>query len=373
MLLAAPAQAARLETQLRARLDYYPSDAAQDWGQRVRARVTLRHDLDILAAKAEVLASHSHTPWASGSYVELGDTHLTWSGETSSVRIGQQQIAWGRADAFRLLDTVNPVRYPDALFDDTADARLPLWLVNWEGQGNDWHWQLLGGKDRRLHASDPGYTQFQPQADTRLKSGGSGDITGVRLGTRLGPVDVAVHGLNSPDPQPLWRPMAGGPPELLSVRRQLWGLSGDWSAGPVVWRGELVTTRSSTLNPQLQLSRQHTRQALLGADWEQGNWFISPQLYWQSTTLPYSAGQHDSSYTSLLLQGKFLQDRLKLRGFWLHGLDTRENWWSLTVNYESSDLLEWRLALDHFRTQPDSLLRSFEALDRLSVEAIVRF
>lgn len=373
-LVAASAQAVTLETQLRARVDYYPSDHAQGWGSRLRLKTGVRHELETVRLKVELLADATDTPWGSGSTAELGDAHLTWINPLGTLRLGHQQIAWGRADAFRLLDTVNPVRYPDAVFDDAADARLPVWMANWEGQSGEWQWQLLAGKDRRLNASDPGYSQFQPTRTTQLKTGGSGDIAGFRLGTHLGSVDLALHGLSSPNPQALWRPLGPAGLEQLSVRRQLWGISGDWSADSVVWRGEVASTRSETLDSNLRVLNQRTEQALLGADWEQDSWFVSPQLYWQALSpAPYSSQGQNAAFSSLLLQRKLMQDRLKLRAFWLHGFDTHENWWSLTIHYESSDLVEWRMALDHFRAEPGSLMSSFEELDRVSLEAIVRF
>lgn len=367
-------QAATLETQLRARLDYYPSDGVEGWGSRVRIKTGIRHDLEAVRFKAELVANTSDTPWGSGSTLELGDAHITWINPAGILRLGHQQIAWGRADAFRLLDTVNPVRYPDAVLDDTADARLPLWMANWEAQSGEWQWQILAGHDRRLNASDPAFSQFQPDRKAQLETGGSGDFTGVRIGRHLGPLDVAVHGLTGPNPTALWRPLGPAAMEQLSVRRRLWGISGDWTLRRVVLRGEATTTASKTLDDSLRLVDQRTDQALLGLDWEQDSWFVSPQLYWQSASPAlYSPDRQSATFSSWLIQRKLMQDRLKVRAFWLHGFDTQENWWSLTVNYESSDLVEWRLALDHFRMPPNSLMSSFGTLDRVSAEAILRF
>lgn len=369
-----PAQAATVDTEVRLRVDDYPSTNNRHRGGRVRLKTSVRQEFANVRLKAEVLATASDTPWGSGNIVEVGDAHLTWISDLGTLRVGHQQVAWGRADAFRLLDTVNPQRYPDALFDDTSDARLPLWMANWEAQSGEWQWQLLAGHDKRLNASDPAFPQFQPSGEANLKTGGSADFYGFKIGTRLGPIDVALHGLSGPNPQALWRPNQQGGLDPLSIRRRLLGFSGDWSLDAVVLRGELVHTETQTLNDQLQRSPQRNTQALIGADWEKNSWFISPQLYGESTSpQPYSAQAQNRLFSSLLVQKKLFQDRLKLRGFWLHGFNTQENWWSLISSYEASDHLEWRLALDHFRIDQNATLSSFKDLDRLSLEAVLRY
>lgn len=369
-----PALAATVDTEVRLRVDDYPSATSRHWGGRVRLKSSVRQEFANVRLKAEVLATASDTPWGSGNIVEIGDAHLSWISDLGTLRVGHQQIAWGRADAFRLLDTVNPQRYPDALFDDAADARLPLWMANWEAQNGEWQWQLLAGHDKRLNASDPAFPQFQPSGESNLKTGGSADFYGFKIGIRLGPIDVALHGLSGPNPQALWRPNQLGGLDPLSVRRRLLGLSGDGSLGAVVLRGELVQIETQTLDDQLQLASQRNTQALIGADWEKDSWFISPQLYWESTSPQlYSAQAKSRLFSSLLVQKKLFQDRLKLRGFWLHGFNTQENWWSLTSSYEANDHLEWRLALDHFQVDHSDSLSSFKDIDRLSLEAVLRF
>lgn len=132
-------------------------------------------------------------------------------------------------------------------------------------------------------------------------------------------------------------------------------------------------TNTETLDEQMQSVARRNFQALLGADWEQDTWFLSPQLYWESNSpLRYTFDCNNVLFSSLLAQRKMLRDKLKLRAFWLHGFDTSENWCSLTVNYETNDHLEWRLGLDHFQIDQASLLSAFKDTHRLSPEAVMR-
>jgi len=54
--------------------------------------------------------------------VEKGDTF---------VRFGKQQIVWGKTDAFRLQDIINPLEISDAnIFTPLEDRRIPQWAVD---------------------------------------------------------------------------------------------------------------------------------------------------------------------------------------------------------------------------------------------------
>lgn len=56
------------------------------------------------------------------------------------VKVGRQQIVWGRTDLFRVLDVFNPVDYSrNNIYDELQDIRIPLWSAQAE-------WRL-GGSD----------------------------------------------------------------------------------------------------------------------------------------------------------------------------------------------------------------------------------
>ena len=45
------------------------------------------------------------------------------------LRIGKQQIVWGRTDLFRVLDVLNPVDYSrNNIYDELEDIRIPMWM-----------------------------------------------------------------------------------------------------------------------------------------------------------------------------------------------------------------------------------------------------
>lgn len=368
------AQGSTLEGEFGLQGTYFSNAPSEQLGGRTKARLTIRHEVSDMRLKADLFAFASKTPWGDGYRIDLGDFHATWFGDWWTLRVGHQQVPWGRADAFRLLDTVNPMRYPDALFDEPADARLPLWMVNWESQADEWQWQILAGYDRRLNASDPAFPQFRKSREFEPRTDGAAEFVGARLGTTLGPVDFSLYGLSGPNHQPLWQRQMTGQVEPVFTRRDLWGASGDLPIGTTVLRGELTQSYTSTLNEQFLEVDQRQSQALIGFDWESGAWFFSPQLYWQDISpMLYSEGKKQQTFTSFLVQHKSMQDRLKIQGFWLHGMDTDENWWSLRVSFEATDNIEWLMSADRFIVYEQSMLAAFDGINRIATEIVLRY
>jgi len=57
------------------------------------------------------------------------------TGETSELfmRVGKQQVVWGRTDLFRVLDIINPVDYSrQNIYDELEDIRIPQWIATAE-------------------------------------------------------------------------------------------------------------------------------------------------------------------------------------------------------------------------------------------------
>ena len=49
------------------------------------------------------------------------------------LKVGRQQVVWGRTDLFRVLDVINPVDYSrNNIYDELADIRIPMWIAQAE-------------------------------------------------------------------------------------------------------------------------------------------------------------------------------------------------------------------------------------------------
>ena len=57
------------------------------------------------------------------------------NGDQFSIRLGKQQVIWGRSDLFRVLDVINPVDYSrHNIYDELEDIRIPQWILKAESR-----------------------------------------------------------------------------------------------------------------------------------------------------------------------------------------------------------------------------------------------
>ena len=61
--------------------------------------------------------------------LELREAFLQYAGDYTTVRLGKQQIVWGRADGIKVLDVVNPQSFREFILDDFDQSRTPLWSL----------------------------------------------------------------------------------------------------------------------------------------------------------------------------------------------------------------------------------------------------
>lgn len=54
-------------------------------------------------------------------------------GQELFLKLGKQQVVWGRTDLFRVLDVINPVDYSrNNIYDELQDIRIPMWIAQAE-------------------------------------------------------------------------------------------------------------------------------------------------------------------------------------------------------------------------------------------------
>ena len=54
-------------------------------------------------------------------------------GSQMFLKLGRQQVVWGRTDLFRVLDVINPVDYSrNNIYDELQDIRIPMWIAQAE-------------------------------------------------------------------------------------------------------------------------------------------------------------------------------------------------------------------------------------------------
>jgi hypothetical protein len=99
------------------------------------------------------------------------------------LRLGKQQVVWGTADGVRILDIVNPLDYREWTLKDYIDTRIPLWMINAEGQilANG-HLQLLLIPDYQANYYPPSGAPFTLRT-VRIGAEGMQALTAARVTT----------------------------------------------------------------------------------------------------------------------------------------------------------------------------------------------
>jgi len=348
-----------LSGDLRVALEKYPDLSDHSLASRARGRLALDHETKDLALHCEGRFSQAHRPLGSDSRVEMDECYIAWQGESLGLRIGRQQVAWGRADGFRLLDRVNPWRIPDLIYDDAADARRSLWMVLAEGDLNAVQWQAFGGYDRRRDQRSPGFDPFQQDGELPRAVG----FGGLHLETFVQQLAVGLYWLDQPD---LRLPMPGVSDHLR--REQALGVSADLPTGPLVWRGETMLIRRHEPRNDVTWKPKNRVAALLGIDWQPGDWLLSAQLY-------RYPGPPSTIYGSLLARWSHFQDRLEIKLFAAHQLAGQETWISVQAGFLVGEHLEIRLEGDWFHApiETSGLFGPLSRATRLGGELVIRF
>lgn len=329
--------------------------------------------------------------------LDLRELVLTHRSRSATVRLGRQQVIWGKTDGLRLLDIVNPLDLRELLLDDYVDLRIPLWMANAEWFFGDQALQVLvipdltfddlakpGGEFYIAPDLPPAPVPVRVARTVEPASRPSSWEYGARWSGQAGPWELTANALYGwADDPVLFRRLEPGPVvrvEPRIPRRRTLGFSGDAPLGPGILRVEATYTPDAyrdvaTLDGLGRPARQKLVSYALGWDWLRSSWLISPQVFQELVVDPSGdlLGEREQSFATLVLQRKLRQDRLTLRLFALHGLDNPETWISPKVSYQWLGRLELSLGADLFDGASDGLLGRFADRDRLVLDLTLRF
>lgn len=190
--------------------------------------------------------------------LELRDAYVSLPLAKGVLRLGKQQVVWGRLDGLKVLDVVNPQDFRYFIVEDFNDSRITLWSAYADLSLGKWRTELVVVPDSSGHAiPDPG-AWFELRAprfrfgaspgtpgvpvETQAPDGGIDDTgLGVRVSRQLGVALLSVVAHSGRDPEPLGRidDRPGGPVLIRELeRRETFGASADIGLGSVVLRLE---------------------------------------------------------------------------------------------------------------------------------------
>ncbi len=319
----------------------------------------------------------------------------TESGETY-LKLGKQQIVWGKADGLKVLDVVNPQDFREFILDDFNDSRIPLWTVNAEIPLNDSVLQLIWIPDQTYHAipkPDSLYAFTSPLLVPVLPAGVAVDLRpvdkpddffadadyGMRLSSFIGGWDVTLNYLyHYYDTPVLFQKLALGAQPVVTVtpgyeRTHLIGGTFSNAFGEFVLRGELgYSTDRYFLTNNIKntngVFKTDEVSYVLGLDWSGiSDTFLSMQLF-QSLLLDDQPGlvrdKVDTSMT-FLASRNFMNDTLVVEILWIHNTNNNDGLVRPKIKYEWQDNINIWLGADTFYGDSKGLFGQFNKNDRI--------
>lgn len=364
--IAVSAAATGLEGELRVRGDHY-LERKSATGGGVEVELKGRHRLLDGALLATLELSQS---WMDGRVHERALLReASWEMRSGRWRaaFGRLMAVRGRADGFRVLDVLVPVESPAQFHDDTEHSRVGAWGAEIDHFADDSEFGMWLSADRQLDRVTPPGDDI-PRAPADASDEVDPLSVGVSWRGRVSEFEfstLAYHGLWR---QPLPGVDRGGRD---AARVNLLGASFDVPVGALVIRGEAASMAYDVAASVLGLP---DARALVGVDWLHGAVLISPQLFAERSktlTRPEASRWHYSA--SLLVDARFMQDRLHLRYFGVFQDRGRGRWQSVHAAWQTPENHQWRFRLDTFDGDRLSELGVFSARSRVSLEWVVPF
>ena len=304
-----------------------------------------------------------------------------------ALRTGKQQVAWGQADGFRVLDIINPQDLREFNLPDAEDYRIPLWMLNAQlALTGDQSLQLLLIPDltfNELAAADspfaitspelapqPGASplpvsrrelQRPPQSDPEFAVRWSGFINGWDLSASAFSFyhDNAViyRHLNTTDNLPTEVEV-----QAQYRRAQLLGFSGSNAFGSWVLRFEAARInrsfflRNDLVNDGIQTSAEW--QQVTGLDYQGIRDTVFSYQFYLSHIDDYDPSvvrRRNNIRHTLMVKHSLLNETLELRFFTLLNRDYNDGQNRLKITWQASDQWSFWAGGDHFfgnRTGP---------------------
>lgn len=324
----------------------------------------------------------------------IRDLYVETVGENRVIRIGKQQIAWGRLDGLEVLDILNPRDFREFILEDLDEARIGLWSLYVDQALGDWRAELAVIPDATGHAVPERGSWFElraprfrygsdvdipPPAVTTVTPGFAPDAAGVgiRVSRRFGRTGSSFVAYSGMDPEPLGRLLPSSPSPVLERfyrRRHALGFSLERGAGPFVLRTEHVyfpkryfNTRSG---PHLATARADHYRGAVALD-ASGPWelFVNAQFLVDLVRDAPEAlvrPRRDRILT-LFVSRSFDYDRLRAEARWYRSIGDAGWLGEISLAYGFRNGTRIAASLARFRGPPGGLFGQFEGRGRIAI------
>ncbi|WP_157264166.1 hypothetical protein [Azohydromonas aeria] len=339
-------------------------------------RMTLQPGLkwqlsNALSLKAEVRLRALLQQHERRNDAEMRELTVAWRSGDATLTLGAQQLNWGRMDILRVTDIVNPVDQHDLFYEEMPEAKLALWMANAEWQLGSGSLQLVLAPhvpvDRLPRRFEGFPVRVREPADSPRNA-----TYAVRYGFEAAGWNADVLAIRGWQSLPSLHPVLGPQGVALQgvpTRQDSVGFSADKPLGTTVLRLEGLYARTSNAG-ELLSNDAHRRTLSLGAglDVRSGPWFVAGQLIGARVVDGASGGddERDQLFASLIVQRKWLQDRLSGRALHIRETAHGSSWSSLQLSYELSPHQILLLQGDWFQGPSGATFGAFSGRSRIA-------
>lgn len=352
---------------------------------------------DNLSLKAIVRALHETDLEAENlSDVDLREFYLDIAGDKGKLRLGRQQVVWGKTDGLRLLDLINPQDFREFILDDFIDSRIPLWMARGDYYFGDDTIQILIIPDVRLHRTADAGDRFEPLFLKNIRSSPvplletkdpSTNLSNSEFGLRYSGFangwDYSLNYFYSWEDNPVYfRENIGGTVTNVKRNKRLEMFGGAFSRafGSFVLRGEASLnmgryfSTTAPANNSGQAKKDEIKTAV-GVDYSSKNWSVSGQVF-ETIIKSYEQGIINDQYTtsfSIMATYDLLNETLRLKLLNIYGANNSDNLARFSATYLINDRWKFMGGISLFNGPTSSFLGQFGHADRSEIELTYSF
>ena len=350
---------------------------------------------DNLSLKAIVRALHETNLEADNrSDVDLREFYLDLAGDRGKLRLGRQQVVWGKTDGLRLLDLINPQDFREFILDDFIDSRIPLWMARGDYYIEDDTFQILLIPDVRLNKTAGSGDRFEPLFLKKIRSSPmleskspSTHLSNSEFGLRYSGFtkgwDYSLNYFYSWEDNPLYfSENISGTMTKVQKNKRLTMLGGALSRafGSFVLRGEAALnmgryfSTTDPSHPDGQVQKDELR-AAIGLDYSSGNWGISGQIF-ETLITGYEDGILNDRLTtrlSLMITRDLFNETLRFKLLNIFGTNDSDNLGRFSATYSINDRWKVMGGIALFNGPASSFFGQFGDADRAELELTYSF
>jgi hypothetical protein len=343
--------------------------------------------------------------WQIGDNIdaELREAYVDVPFEKANLRIGKQQVVWGRADGLKVLDVVNPQDFREFILDDYDDSRIPLWTFNLEVPIKGITAQFLWIPDTTTHRiadehsayeisaglpfQPPGLKLVIQDADRPNRFFEDSDV-GLKLSGFVGGWDLSLNYLYHYDDFPALERrirLLALPPQIVVEptydRTHLVGATFTNAFGDLTLRGEFGYSAGKLYSTDAILDRDGLVGSdeiayVLGFDWFGfKDTFVSFQLFQSILTSTPDKIVRDQIDTNVTFSVKrsFRNDTVHLENIWIHNLNHQDGLIRPKIKYDVRDNVSIWGGIDWFYGSEKGVFGQFDHRDRLVMGVEIGF